>query len=278
MLSQTSSLPSYTPRFMWISPDRLLYSGLLGQPSVRVFGGLGVYIAPVGELQVRIASGPWQQGPVAIVQPYTPHEVAVSGRYVHTLQVEPETIDPSALPLPLQTNGAVTDMAFATGLRNAVTQLACNSPTTQQQAHWTCDDFDKHFFGAGLVPRKVDARIQHIVDTIKRHPETMITGEECARCVHLSFSRFVHLFRQETGASFRSFRAWKRARNLLLHVNRDGKLVDVAMDTGYPDSAHFSNSIRQVFGLKPKDIFAGSRHLTVVANAAEANATALTNR
>jgi hypothetical protein len=31
----------------------------------------------------------------------------------------------------------------------------------------------------------------------------------------------------------------------------------------YPDSAHFSHSIRQVYGLKPKDISAGSRRLEI---------------
>jgi len=80
---------------------------------------------------------------------------------------------------------------------------------------------------------------------------------------HLSFSRFLHLFKQEVGAPFRSFRTWKRARSLLHYVNRESNLAHVALDAGYPDSTHFSHSIRQVYGLKPKDIFAGSRRLAV---------------
>jgi AraC-like DNA-binding protein len=39
----------------------------------------------------------------------------------------------------------------------------------------------------------------------------------------------------------------------------------VALDTGYPDSTHFSHSIRHTYGLKPKDIFAGSRRLRIYA-------------
>ena len=57
---------------------------------------------------------------------------------------------------------------------------------------------------------------------------------------------------------------WKRARSLLHHVTRETNLVHVALDTGYPDSTHFSHSIRQVYGLKPRDLFAGSRQLTVL--------------
>ena len=43
----------------------------------------------------------------------------------------------------------------------------------------------------------------------------------------------------------------------------EANLTDVALIAGYPDSSHFSHSIRQVYGLKPKAIFAGSRNLAV---------------
>ena len=57
---------------------------------------------------------------------------------------------------------------------------------------------------------------------------------------------------------------WKRARSLLQYVNLDANLTDVALEVGYPDASHFSHSIRQIYGLKPKDIFAGSRRLNVL--------------
>ena len=53
-------------------------------------------------------------------------------------------------------------------------------------------------------------------------------------------------------------------RSLLHHVTRDANLLHVALDTGYPDATHFSHSIRQVYGLRPRDLFAGSRRLTVL--------------
>ena len=90
----------------------------------------------------------------------------------------------------------------------------------------------------------------------------------------LSFSRFLHLFKAEVGTPFRSLRTWKRARSLLHHVTRDTNLVHVALDTGYPDSTHFSHSIRQVYGLKPRDLFAGSRQLTVLGDSPAARAAA----
>ena len=63
--------------------------------------------------------------------------------------------------------------------------------------------------------------------------------------------------------SFRAFRAWKRARHLLHFANEDINLAHLAQDIGYPDSTHFSHSIRRFYGLKPRAIFSGSRDLAI---------------
>ena len=121
------------------------------------------------------------------------------------------------------------------------------------------------FFGAVLKPRTFDARIREVVDRINADllPSPRRPKAWTRRAVHLSFSRFLHLFKQETGVTFRAFRAWKRARSLLRHVRQTTTLTDIALDTGYPDSTHFSHSIRQVYGLRPSDILAGSRRLAL---------------
>jgi AraC-like DNA-binding protein len=125
-------------------------------------------------------------------------------------------------------------------------------------------DFDTIFFGTKLASRRVDRRIAKVLELIRHDPSAPAVGEACAAMAHLSFSRFLHLFKQEVGAPFRSFRTWKRARSLLHYVTQqDANLADVAQHTGYPDSSHFSHSIRQVFGLTPKDVFAGSRKLAL---------------
>jgi len=50
---------------------------------------------------------------------------------------------------------------------------------------------------------------------------------------------------------------------VLYYVTQDGNLANIALDVGYPDSTHFSHSIRQVFGLTPRSMFAGSRKLAL---------------
>jgi transcriptional regulator GlxA family with amidase domain len=136
-------------------------------------------------------------------------------------------------------------------------------------------DFDKMLFGKTLTTRSIDSRILAVMETIKRHPSTPASAEECAEMAHLSVSRFLHLFTQEVGVAFRSFRTWKRARNLLHYVKSDSNLASIALETGYADSTHLSHSIRQIFGLKPKDILAGSRRLVVHDHALHSQRSAL---
>ena len=250
-------------RFMWITPDRVLYVGLIGAPSMRTMGSVNVYVAHQGSIRVRVEGGDWQKTELAVLPPYTPHQVTAEARLIHVLQIEAETVDLAALPTPLTRCGAVHAPSFVEQVRRQQAGLCAGGRGLDLRSM----DFDTVFFGGALAPRLIDARIQQVVDGIKRDPSAPMSAQDCARSVHLSFSRFLHLFKQEVGAPFRSFRSWKRARSLLHHVNRDANLAHVALDTGYPDSTHFSHSIRQVYGLKPSDIFAGSRRLAIYAPA-----------
>jgi AraC-like DNA-binding protein len=248
-------------RFMWLTPDRVLYVGLLGAPTVRTMGSVNVYVAYESRIRIRVAEGDWQTTELAVVPPHVPHQVLAEARLINVLQIEAETVDLAALPAPLGGCGAVDAPAFVARVRDCQRRLCAQGRDSDLAAL----DFDTELFGAALPARRLDPRIQAVVDAIKRCPAAPQAAEDCAQSVHLSFSRFLHLFKQEVGTPFRSFRTWKRARSLLHYVNREANLAHVALDTGYPDSTHFSHSIRQVYGLKPRDIFAGSRRLAIYA-------------
>jgi len=251
--------PRGSSRLMWITADRVFYFGLLGAPSVRTMGSVIVYVAVAGAIRIRIDGGEWETTEMAVVPPYVPHQVVSEARLINALKIEAETVDLDALPAYLKGRGAVHAPGFVQLVRQRQRELS-------EQGH-AADlltlDFDQTFFGAQLAPRRIDRRIAAVLGRIKHDPSAPSIAEECAAMAHLSFSRFLHLFKQEVGAPFRSFRTWKRARSLLHYVNREVNLAHVALDTGYPDSTHFSHSIRQVYGLKPRDIFAGSRRLAM---------------
>ncbi len=246
-------------RLMWITPDRVFYVGLLGAPAVRTMGAVVVYVAVSGSVRVRLDGGEWQRGEVAVVPPYVPHEVVSEARLIQAVKIEPETVDMAKLPAPLCGRGIMHAPEFAKRVHECRAELIAQGRSVDLQQL----DFDQVLFGGPLEKRTLDRRIALVLDRIKQDPSAPAFAEECAALTHLSFSRFLHLFRQEVGAPFRSFRTWRRARSLLHYVHRQTNLLHVALDAGYPDSSHFSHSIRQVYGLKPSDIFAGSRRLAV---------------
>lgn len=234
-----------------MNADRVFYRGLLGQPGERVLGALTLYASVTGELQVRIGDGPEQRAECVVVAPYTPHRVASADGWVHCLLIEPEYVDRLqllALPASLQ----------ARRIRDAGIWLQSHAHV---HAPLTSAEFDTRVFGADLPRRRPDPRIAGVIERMRQAPADAFAAQDCARTCGLSTSRFLHLFKTEAGASFRNLRAWKRARSLLERVSQVDKLTDLALDMGYPDATHFCHAIRHFYGLRPKDIVAGSRRL-----------------
>lgn len=272
-------------RVMWLNNDRVFYAGLLGAVSVRTMGGWLVYASLGAPLRICVgdaasgtlaADAPWQSTELAVVPPYTPHRVACDERLICSITIEPETVDEAALPawLLAQAGAVPADQPEAARMlqrvRTAHAWLCSHGHSIDLQT----TGFDECFFGRPLAPRRLDPRIARVLEDMRNDPSRSTTAQECATAVGLSFSRFLHLFKAQVGTPFRSLRTWKRARSLLHHVTRETNLVHVALDTGYPDSTHFSHSIRQVYGLKPRDLFAGSRALTVLGDSPAARAAA----
>jgi AraC-like DNA-binding protein len=238
----------------------VLYVGLLGKPSVRAFGCYTIYLSLGKPCRIRLAGGEWEEALLAIVPPYVEHRINSDDRLICSVSIESETVQADQLPACLRHGrGAVEAPELALRMRAALESFV----SRQNRQYAGTLDFDTAFFGAALPARALDPRIRAVVERIKNDPNSHVSGEECAGMAHLSVSRFLHLFKMEVGWSFRGFRTWQRARSRLFQVTRNTSLVNIALDMGYPDSTHFSHSIRRVYGLTPKSLFAGSRKLAL---------------
>jgi AraC-like DNA-binding protein len=272
-------------RVMWLNNDRVFYAGLLGAVSTRTMGGWLIYASLGTPLRIALedadagiaaADAPWQTAQLAVVPPWVAHRVACDERLICSITIEPETVDAGALPAWVRQHAGPVSASHPDALPMLQRVRAAHTwlRTRGRQVDWQTACFDQALFGQPLAPRQIDARIAQVLESMRDDPAQLTTAQDCAARVGLSFSRFLHLFKAEVGTPFRSLRTWKRARSLLHHVTRDTNLVHVALDTGYPDSTHFSHSIRQVYGLKPRDLFAGSRQLTVLGDSPAARAAA----
>ena len=283
----TPSLPlsDRRNRVMWLNNDRVFYAGLLGPVSVRTMGGWLVYASLGAPLRIALedaqagigaADAPWQSTALAVVPPWVPHRVACDERLICSITIEPETVDEAQLPAWLRQHAGAVPTSHPDALPMLQRVRAAHAWLRAQghQVDWQTSCFDQALFGQALPLRRVDTRIARVLEGMRDDPAQLTTAQDSAAQVGLSFSRFLHLFKAEVGTPFRSLRTWKRARSLLHHVTRDTNLVHVALDTGYPDSTHFSHSIRQVYGLKPRELFAGSRQLVVLGDSPAARAAA----
>ncbi len=244
---------------MLITPERVFYAGLLGRPRQRCSGALHVYVAIKGGLRLIAEGAGESYGELAVVPPDTPHTIASDHRSVICVLVEPETVRAGAVDVLSQRLSGTERGLFADRIRAAYQQLL-HHPYGGDIGSAA---FDVMCFGEALPRRSLDPRVVAAIAQIGRFCGEPVTAASCAAEAGLSSSRFLHLFKQETGISFRAFRAWKRARHLLHFANQDLNLAHLAQDIGYPDSTHFSHSIRRFYGLKPRAIFSGSRDLAI---------------
>lgn len=243
---------------MMMTPDRVAYFGLLGAPSRRTHGAFTIYVGLDSAFQIRIGEGTLQSAWLALVPANTPHEITSADRLIADVLIEPECVRlPQKRLFPTLTVSA--DSADYVRVRGAFDRWLNGNQTLDPST----DAFDRFFFGQSLEPRPLDDRIARAVRAIRAEPCEQFLAAECAKLTGLSFSRFVHLFNDEIGMNFRAFCAWKRARAALPYMTSACNLTELAMQTGYPDSTHFSHSIRRIFGLRPRDILAGCRRMAL---------------
>ncbi|HEN47223.1 MAG TPA: AraC family transcriptional regulator [Mizugakiibacter sp.] len=246
-------------RIMLLTPDRVFYLGLLGAPSLRKCGALMLYASLDSPFSLCLDGGHWAQRELAVVPPHVCHRIITNAPMIASIMIEPESVNLTRLP-DVFTGPSCDETATLNRIREA---YACLQ-TIDYEPRVKTLDVDCLFWGRALAPRALDARVAAIINKIRHDPTGHYSACACAAESGLSFSHFLHLFKQETGVAFRKFQAWKRARAMLYHVNRRDALIDIALDVGYPDSTHFSHTIRQVYGLPPREIFAGSRHLMIL--------------
>lgn len=242
---------------MLITPERVFYAGLLGRPRQRCSGSCHVYVAVRGGLSLTTDDGQ-ASGELLVTLPNQRHTIVSDYRTVISVTLEPESVPDGVLEALRERLMGPDKASFARKILAAYALLR-----QRRYGDIASAEFDEMCFGEALPRRVLDPRVKRAVERIERFSGEPVTADCCAAEAGLSASRFLHLFKEETGISFRSFRAWKRARHLLNFANQDLNLAHLAQDIGYPDSTHFSHSIRRFYGLKPRAIFVGSRDLAI---------------
>ncbi|MBL0952669.1 MAG: helix-turn-helix domain-containing protein, partial [Pseudomonas sp.] len=102
-------------------------------------------------------------------------------------------------------------------------------------------------------PRPVlDRRVEQALLDIDALLLEKIDALELASRVRLSLSQLERLFGDQVGLSIRRLVLWRRLRLALAMVLRGNNLTDAAHAANFADSAHFSRTVRSMFGIQAR--------------------------
>jgi AraC-like DNA-binding protein len=97
--------------------------------------------------------------------------------------------------------------------------------------------------------KALDERILKAAELV-RHSEIM-SLKKIAESSHLSTHRFSHLFRQETGMSFKEFVLYTKLVKSLKAILKKQSFVHASYSGGFSDQAHFTRTYVKAFGIAP---------------------------
>jgi AraC-like DNA-binding protein len=103
-----------------------------------------------------------------------------------------------------------------------------------------------------------DSRIVSAVDGLFSAPGLETDAATLASRAGLSVSRFQHLFKATTGVTVRRFRIWARMRRAMAMAVAGATITHAALEAGFSSPAHFAAAFREMFGMAPTQLLAGT--------------------
>lgn len=94
-------------------------------------------------------------------------------------------------------------------------------------------------------------RILSVLDYLRDNKHRWVQAEECANLIHLSKSRFLHFFNEETGSTFRRSQLWIRITESIGMLEKKG-ISETAHHYGFHDNAHYVRTFKENLGFTPK--------------------------
>jgi len=101
------------------------------------------------------------------------------------------------------------------------------------------------------LPRRSldDPRLERALAALDQQLTGKVSAQALAQAAHLSLSQLERLFCDQLGLPVRRLVLWRRLRIALQLALAGGTLTDAAHGAGFADSAHFSRTMKQLFGV-----------------------------
>ena len=206
-------------------------------------------------IQFQCPDGEWNTYNAAIIAAHQLHAFEARGKYVAMIFVEPESREGQALQQLCVADG-IAPVAEGTLSGEVAAIFACYKNNV--------DDAELIAASRAVVARltstinvplmPLDKRIKRAIDIMRERVGGTILLSDIADAAHLSPDRFRHLFVEETGIRFRPYVLWLRIEIALAAYAANKSLTEASHAGGFADSAHFSRTFKNMFGIAPSSI------------------------
>lgn len=135
-------------------------------------------------------------------------------------------------------------------------QWLTNKKNIRVDSFLSLPDFNKQYVN-GHTNRKtperdIDERINACLDWIETNfSREGINVKKISEVALLSDSRFAHIFKEQTGISVYQYILWKKVEEAILLSQEGFSLTQCAYSLGFTDSAHFTRTFKNMFGISP---------------------------
>ncbi|MBK1783308.1 AraC family transcriptional regulator [Prauserella cavernicola] len=238
-----AALPETCCAVLWLWPGQALYAG----PSLRLGTHSGsvscLAIGVDAPFTVRTDAHGEHRVRSALIGPRVPHRVVAGGERMVFCYLDPASASERSCRDRMRGRDPVLALHHA-----AEEELAAHDLTGAVAARgWL----------ALACPRAepvLDERIAAATAVLRADPAP--SAAELAAEAGLSMSRFLHLFRAQTGTSVRRYRLWARMLRAGTLLAEGGDLTGAAVGAGFASPSHFSDSFRAMSGLAPSALLA----------------------
>lgn len=202
-------------------------------------------------LRVRTPADPgWRLHTAALIGADRPHAFDGAGSDVAMIFIDPESYEGRWLAQSLREEiMEVPEERIGALLPRLANTLA--DPFDGGLAAETVEEVVKAICWGPLPRQRQDPRIERGLEYLRSADTARVSLQEAARVVHLSPSRFAHLFSEKVGLPFRRYLLWRRLNQALLRIGAGQSFTAAAHGAGFADSAHLTRTFQQMFGLSP---------------------------
>ncbi|GAA3383822.1 AraC family transcriptional regulator [Cryptosporangium minutisporangium] len=245
----------YRPR-LWLWPGQAVYVGTaLGLDPHR--GSVACLVVAVGgTFTVGVDARPGPVARSALIPPRLTHQVIAEADRMAFCYLDPASARFHGCRRAMTT----TDGGIAYQHRYEDVLVATAGNLTDRTAERWLDaasgsDHPADATPGDGAPDRMDPRIRKAVDMLHEHADRSdVSAADLAALVGLSTSRFLHLFAESAGTSFRRYRLWLRMGRAATRIRDGADLTTAAVDAGFASPSHYTSSFHAMFGLPPRHL------------------------